>query len=254
MTDRPWLKTSDDDLRGERALLEALQSRTPSAEARERGWTALTAALPELDNSSASNLLDGANAGTELASAGAATSGSIAAKVTLTLALALGAVAGTYVLSTRDSSVTEAPAAIPAASDTPAPRAVGLAPPAQPPAPEPAHEPEPAPLAGPEPARLTASSALPAAQERASTLAQESALLADARAKLRSGSAGEALRLLQQSQQRFPRAVLHEEREVVTIEALAASGDRASARARAQRFLDRHPDSAHAEKVRGFSQ
>lgn len=91
-------------------------------------------------------------------------------------------------------------------------------------------------------------------QERASRLREENQMLGAARAALRSGDPASALEKLDAAGNRFPEGVLAQEREVLAIEALAKSGQRAAASARASAFLAAHPTSAHATKVRSFVQ
>lgn len=91
-------------------------------------------------------------------------------------------------------------------------------------------------------------------QERASRLREENQLLGDARSALRGGDPAEALKKLDAAGGRFPDGVLAQEREVLAIEALAKSGQRAAASARATAFLAAHPTSPHATKVRSFVQ
>jgi hypothetical protein len=81
-------------------------------------------------------------------------------------------------------------------------------------------------------------------------LAVESALLTEARASLRSGNADGALAALRRLDTRAPHGVLSQEREVLTIEALAASGDRATASRRAAAFVQANPNSPHTPSLR----
>jgi predicted Zn-dependent protease len=99
-----------------------------------------------------------------------------------------------------------------------------------------------------------AEDAVRAPQERASRLREESRSLGDARAALRRGDAASALEKLDALGGQFPEGVLAQEREVLAIEALAGAGQRAAASARAAAFLQAHPTSPHATKVRGFLQ
>ncbi len=91
-------------------------------------------------------------------------------------------------------------------------------------------------------------------QERASRLREESRILAEARSELRSGHAASALEKLDTAGGRFPDGILSQEREVLAIEALARSGQRTAASARAAAFVQAYPTSPHAAKVRGFLQ
>ena len=79
---------------------------------------------------------------------------------------------------------------------------------------------------------------------------EESRLIASARSALRGGDSAGALSLLGEAQQRFPRGVLGQEREALTIEALAKSGQRASAKSRGEAFLKTYRDSPYAARIR----
>lgn len=81
------------------------------------------------------------------------------------------------------------------------------------------------------------------AAARASQLEAERKGLADARQALHGGNAARALGLLTQLNQRFPQLLLAQEHEALSIRALAASGAKAQARARAERFVALYPTS-----------
>jgi TolA-binding protein len=102
--------------------------------------------------------------------------------------------------------------------------------------------------AGPGPAAPSAS-----ARGRAG-IAAEIALLDAARTAQRSGSHARALSLLDQYATEFPAGGLAAEAEVLRIDVLAARGDRAIAAERARRFLQRHPNSPHAERLRRIAE
>jgi hypothetical protein len=70
---------------------------------------------------------------------------------------------------------------------------------------------------------------------------------------LRAGDAATALRLLERARARFSHPVLGQEREALTIEALARSGARDVAARRAATFLRDYPKSPHAADVRAFT-
>jgi hypothetical protein len=89
----------------------------------------------------------------------------------------------------------------------------------------------------------------PGAPSHASQLREESQAVLAARQALRSNDAAAALRLLEQARQRFGSGALAEEREVLTIEALAKSGDGVRAAERAKTFLRTHPRSPYAADV-----
>ncbi len=86
----------------------------------------------------------------------------------------------------------------------------------------------------------------------ASQLREESLAVMAARQALRANDAGKALHLLEQARQRFSKGVLLEEREALTIEALARTGQSERASARAQAFVNRYPRSPHAADVQRF--
>jgi hypothetical protein len=85
-----------------------------------------------------------------------------------------------------------------------------------------------------------------------SRLSDEAHAVLAARAALRSGNPGAALRELSAASALFPGGALVQEREALTIEALARSGQSGAASARAQAFLRRFPRSPHADDVRRF--
>ncbi len=91
-----------------------------------------------------------------------------------------------------------------------------------------------------------------AAQEK-SALRDESAAVLEIRRTLRGGDASSALRMLEQARQRFPRGALSQEREALTIEALAKSGAKAAAARRAQSFLHTYPKSPYVSDVQSFA-
>jgi len=84
-------------------------------------------------------------------------------------------------------------------------------------------------------------------------LLEESRAVLGARAALRAGDAARALTLLERARSQFPRGRLDQEREALTIEALARSGQSAKARLRAEKFLQAYPQSPYAADVRRAS-
>lgn len=103
------------------------------------------------------------------------------------------------------------------------------------------------------PVEATAAAETASAPARASRLAEESRLVMEARRALRSGDAREALRLLESATGRFPDGALVQEREALSIEALARSGQREAAARRAGAFLRAFPNSPHAANVKSYS-
>jgi hypothetical protein len=91
---------------------------------------------------------------------------------------------------------------------------------------------------------------VPSAGMSASALRAETRLLESARAKLAAGNADGALEDVAKLGVQFPHGRLLPEREVLAIDSLEASGDRAAARARALAFLAQFPSSPYAARLR----
>jgi hypothetical protein len=87
----------------------------------------------------------------------------------------------------------------------------------------------------------------------ANQLQEEAALIREGRARLRAGDLGGAFATLEAARTRFPRAVLEEEREALTIELLSQSGRLESARERARAFLVRFPESSLRQRMQELS-
>ncbi len=98
----------------------------------------------------------------------------------------------------------------------------------------------------------SASVGVPDPSARASQLREESRITLEARRRLRSGDVNGALQLLERARVRFPNGALGQEREALTIEALARSGSRDAAERRARQFLRENPRSPHAADVRAY--
>jgi hypothetical protein len=93
--------------------------------------------------------------------------------------------------------------------------------------------------------------AAPSAAGSADPFLEELALVERARSALARGRGRECLEATAGYERRFAKGGLfREEVEVMHIEALAMSGERAAARARGQRFLDVHRDTPYAERIR----
>ena len=86
------------------------------------------------------------------------------------------------------------------------------------------------------------------------SLTQELAALDAARASLAGGEARRALRLLDTYDQSYPHGRLELEADVLRIDAMARSGRRDAARALAEAFLRKHPNSVLASRVRAHAQ
>jgi hypothetical protein len=91
------------------------------------------------------------------------------------------------------------------------------------------------------------------ANDKKSALSDESGAVLEIRRTLRAGDAASALRLLEQARQRFPNGALSQEREALSIEALAKSGAGAAAARKARAFLRAYPKSPYASDVRSFA-
>ena len=87
-----------------------------------------------------------------------------------------------------------------------------------------------------------------------STFDEELGLLSAARAGLAANDIPASLRAVERYQTRFPSGLFAEEIEVIRIEALSNSGERARAFALAERFLADNPSSAYAARVRSLAQ
>jgi hypothetical protein len=154
------------------------------------------------------------------------------------LAAVGGVTLGALQLWPRESPITRPVDAAIAKSALPAPRAL---PPAITPV-EPPPEPPPSAVAQSDDGK-----ARPAPGSR---LREETVAVLEARAALRAGNAARSLALLEQARVRYPRGALGQEREALTIQALAQSGTRAEAERRARAFLRAYPQSPYAADVR----
>ncbi|HTA19406.1 MAG TPA: hypothetical protein VK989_08945 [Polyangia bacterium] len=220
---------------------ELLRAGRPALAARERDevWLGLAAQLAAPVAPSG----QGAPAKAVAKIAAGAKAAAVVKGAIVVAALGGGAVVG-YRTSTRGD---HAPAPLVA----PAPSVVSPppAPPLEPPAP-------PSPVIAPReqrprPTTLVADTS--AHRPAASRLAAEGRVVLDARQALRDGQPDEALRGLEAARAEFGEGALAQEREALTIEALARAGRRDEARARAVAFLHAHPESPHAAAVRSFA-
>ena len=87
-------------------------------------------------------------------------------------------------------------------------------------------------------------------EARTDPLAEEMALLKQAKLALSRGEPKRALTLLDEHADRFPRGVLLQERQALRVVALCDAGDRTRGREAADRFSREHPKAALAERVR----
>lgn len=100
---------------------------------------------------------------------------------------------------------------------------------------------------------LVGSAGASAPPDRETRLLEESRRLAEARDALRRGDASGALAQLADLQRAVPGGILGQEREALTIEALAKSGRSSEAQTRARAFLQAYPQSPHAARVEAFA-
>ena len=82
------------------------------------------------------------------------------------------------------------------------------------------------------------------------SIQSEIELIRGAQKQLHRGEARAALALLAEHARRFPGGVLAQERDASLVSALCQTGDVAGARAQAERFLQRSPQSPFAERVK----
>ena len=250
-------------------LLEAMSKVEPTAEARENVWLKVAATLPPGPGSSSDPSQGGGTPGSEAPPAPPAPSAAglgVGAKVLgVTIAIA-GAGALAFVLSAREpvapSTITTpkaASASASAAEAAPLPAEVAVATSGSA-APVVSAAPRDRPVTaasstGRSSVRSQPSAAAPAASARpvsADGLREEAEGVRTARRLLREKHAAAALAELERLGRRFPAGPLEEEREVLTIEAMAASGNVEGARRRAERFLFERPQSVHASRVRSI--
>jgi hypothetical protein len=243
----------------ERDVLRAGLVIDPPEGAQEAVWAGILAALPVPPPPAQGSAGGGkaaagkAAAAAKVGGAGAAGGGSILSAVLIGAGSAVVCIAA-YAVVTPSTPEPSPPPPMVAPSSEP-----GLAPsPPSPPVARPTPG-EPAAAASPSAdpsadrrAPAEARAADPAA-ERETLLREESRLVGEARAALRRGDAAAALGMLDQIRERFPGGVLAQEREALSIEALARSGRRDEAAARAAAFVKAYPASPLAAGVQGFA-
>jgi len=238
-----------------RRALEAARDVEPSRAARGAVWAALLGQIPPgggipgfpTAGGTAAGGAGGGTAGGGAASAGAGTLGALG----LAKSVGFGAGAGLVVLFTGQavlgpSNIERAPAASATVQFVPAPLVASAAPPKLGMASAAPAEDVPEPQATAEVLRGTAG----ASAGHRGAVRKEAHLVALARQRLLSGDPDGALSLLEQVRVRYPGGVLVQEREALAIEALARSGQRDAATARAREFQRAHPHSPLNSRVR----
>jgi hypothetical protein len=252
----------DDEAELERELLRSIVDVSPPAHAKREAWDGIASRLAAASAvaAGASVVVRTAAASQALpAAASAAKAGApmatgivhaLATKVVVGAVVAIGATAAVGTMWSRHSAESERapatravpgpsrsgatvpPTAVPEVAATPAEPTVGAHPDA------------------PEQNEARAVVKGPVRQRPEEALAVESSLLTEARASLRKGDPGGALAVLRRLDQKAPHGVLRQEREVLTIQALAAAGDTAAASRRAKAFVDAYPNSPHSPLLR----
>jgi hypothetical protein len=232
----------------ERDLLASISDVRPPAHAKDQAWHGIAAAVTAGAGAVAASIAPSAAAAASTAAAATTKVGSAVAasalitKAVWTVAAGSIAVGGYFVAreawpTSPEPRQPERAAEVAAPSEPPknvaAPRAV---------------EPEAAPIEASEP-QVRRAAPRP---KRRDPLTEESALLTRARAALRTGDAAGAERMLQRMGTEFPGGVLEQERQVLSIEVLAARGDTAAAKARARAFAQAHPTSPHTARLRSL--
>lgn len=91
-----------------------------------------------------------------------------------------------------------------------------------------------------------------ATRELTSEATEESRMVTAARDALRAGDSASALSLLARAQQRFRAGVLGQEREALTVEGLAKSGQQAAAQVRGRAFLKNYANSPYSARIRAL--
>jgi hypothetical protein len=248
-----WLDDDGAASSEERALLEAGRDDRIPAALRERVWlgVAAGASAAAVPSAAAAALPKGALSKGVLS----LLAGSFG-KGLLGVALVSGAGLGVFGLraSTKIASNSTTVASQPSRTTSIAP----LAPPATEPKLDdedrpPQEVPSPA-IVPPRPAPSRATTAKEASGSRPadSRLREESAAVLAVRNALVSGDAALALRLLDRARVDFPNGALAEDREALTVRALATGGQKEAARSRGESFLRAFPKSPYAAEVRAI--
>jgi hypothetical protein len=247
---------SEEELR----LLTAGANVEPSSALGAEVWAGLAAKLPPASGGSAPHGPGGGSPAPGTGGGVAAAQGAGASALLVKAGLALIAVgallfAGRALLRSDVASISPA-VQVPALARSAAPVAPASTP-AEPQL-EPATPPPPAaPSAAPlhpanaaHPSKAPSAPAPVAPSSSGSDASEESRVVGAARDALRSGNPGAALALLSEAQRRFGGGVLGQEREALSIEALAKSGQRALARTRGEAFLNNYAHSPYAARIR----
>lgn len=224
----------------ERDLLRAGIEDAPPPGAHERAATALGIAAPVISVTTTPPSV-GPSAPTGVAGSAAVAKGIVIA----TLALTIGVLVAIRIMSPRSEPAAVMPPASATATSVTADPAALLAPSVEPP---------PAEVATVAPAE--SAPALPgkvAPARPGASLGDEISMLDHARAALRDGDPGTALRLVDAHDARFHGDTFALESSVLRIDALDALGRRDAALALADRFLAAHPNTPMSQHVRSVA-
>ncbi|MET0592585.1 MAG: hypothetical protein ABW133_07795 [Polyangiaceae bacterium] len=251
----------------ERELLGSLRDVGPSHSAKRETWNKIavsTAAVATIGTGSAAVQALGRSGAFALANATKAFTAKVAIGVAIAGTTAAG---GGWLVHQQQSAAATARAKIAAHVASPSPTALGPTREVAEPAPitDGAESANPAPIAEPVPSHDVRDPAPHAATpthkaaERApkgdetrahrDSLAFESRMLTDARAQLHAGDPRGALATLDKLRARSPKAVLTQERDVLTIQILSSLGDVTAAKRKAKEFLAAYPESPHAPQM-----
>jgi hypothetical protein len=157
----------------------------------------------------------------------------------IALALAVGGAAGALLRGAPEARVVYVDRAVPVVVASPASAAATA----------PAAPASPALDADALPSASASARATAAPLDAGAALAAESALLDVARTALARGEPDHALAAVGRHAAQFPHGVLAEEREALAVKALAQEGRGADARARADRFRARYPESLFSTAI-----
>jgi hypothetical protein len=238
MSDPPRLLSNDSDADElERALIDSLRGAGPDARQKAAMLGALAAQLGVGGAVVASSSAAKASALGAQGSASAVTT-SVASQAlglkVVALVAALGAAAVGGRLLWTSQPVVKPPIAL-----------THVAAPVE----EPAVDPAPVEASPPKVNHPAVRTHTPAPKPQPERLALETRLLTEARAALRSGDSATARHRLARLRSEFPSGVLGQEREVLTIEVLAAEGQRAAAAEHLRAFATSYPESPHVARL-----
>jgi hypothetical protein len=242
----------------ERELLGSIRNVSPPPGAKKEAWEGIAATVAVATTVGIGTAVGTATTAHAAASTGVGAGAKLfTAKVVLGVALAGSTLAaGGYWINREHRTVVasgldrRAPVEAPAPAPLPAANVAAD--------PSPCDSPEAVPPCPAEGARVA-----PPAPDRAprtfdesharNLLGVESRMLTEARAQLRGGDPRAAMTTLERLQTKFPKGVLLQEREVLTIQVLSALGDNAAATRKAKAFLEAYPNSPHAPQLRRFT-